>query len=79
MPYCMQCKAELGIDSKSHADVCMHLQILCEHISNFVSICLESGMHLMGLDPAAAAGAAFDASVNGAWAVAPIAALASAG
>ena len=83
MAYCMQCKAELGIDSKRHANVCMHMQIVYEYINRFVSICLESGraasMHLMGLDPTAVAGAAFEAAAKGARAVAPIATLASAG
>jgi hypothetical protein len=53
MAYYMQCKAELGIDSKRHADVCMHMQIVYTYINRFVSICLESGraaiMRLMGL------------------------------
>ena len=53
MAYYMQCKPELGIDSKRHADVCMHMQIVYTYINRFVSICLESGraaiMRLMGL------------------------------
>ena len=83
MAYCIQCKAELGIDSKRHADVCMHMQIVYEYMNRFVSMCLESGraasMHLMGLDPTAVAVAAFEAAVKGARAVATIATLASAG
>ena len=75
MAYCMQCKAELGIDSKRHADVCMHMQIVYKCINHFVSICLESGraasMHLMGLGPTAVAGATFEAAVKGTRAVAP--------
>ena len=53
MAYCMKCKAELGIDNKRHADVCMHMQIVYIYINRFVSICLESGraavMRVMGL------------------------------
>ena len=53
MAYYMQCKAELGIDSKRHADVCIHMQIVYTYINRFVSICLESGraaiIRLMGL------------------------------
>ena len=52
MAYYMQCKAELGIDSKRHVDVCMHMQIVYTCINRFVSICLESGraaiIRLMG-------------------------------
>ena len=53
MAYYMQYKAELGIDSKRHVDVCMHMQIVYTYINRFVSICLESGraaiIRLMGL------------------------------
>ena len=53
MTYYMQCKAELGIYSKRHADVCMHMQIVYTYINCFVSMCLESGrtaiVRLMGL------------------------------
>ena len=49
----MQCKAELGIYSKRHADVCMHMHIVYTYINCFVSMCLESGraaiVCLMGL------------------------------
>ena len=83
MVYCMQCKAEFGINSKRHADVCMHMQIMYTYINRFVSIsCLESGraasMHLMGLGPTAVAGAAFEAAVKFTQAVAPSTALSSA-
>ena len=43
MAYYMQYKAELGIDSKRHVDVCMHMQIVYTYINRFVSMCLESG------------------------------------
>ena len=53
MAYYMQYKAELGIDSKRHVDVCMHMQIVYTYINCFVSMCLESGraaiVCLMGL------------------------------
>ena len=53
MAYYMQYKAELGIDSKRHVDVCMHMQIVYTYINRFVSICMESGrvaiIRLLGL------------------------------
>ena len=83
MAYYMQCKAELGIVTKRHVNVCIHMQIVYTHINRFVTICLESGraasMRLMGLDPTAADGVAFEATVNGARTVAPTPPLASAG
>ena len=82
MAYCMQCKSELGVDNKRHADVCMHMQIVYTYINRFLSICLESGraasMHLMGLGPTAVAGGAFEAAVKDTQAVAPSTALSSA-
>ena len=41
MAYYMQCKAESGIDSKRHADVCMHMQIVYTYINRFVSLFLH--------------------------------------
>ena len=41
MAYYMQFKAELGIDSKRHADVCMHIQIVYAYKPRPVSLFLH--------------------------------------
>ena len=68
MAYYMQCKAELGIDSKRHVDVCMHMQIVytISCINRFVSIYMPGIRQGSNHTPDGAASAASEPAVNGA-------------
>ena len=67
MAYYMQYKAELGIDSKRHVDVCMHMQIVYTYINRVHMHGIRQGSnHTPDGAGHGAAGAAFEAAVNGA-------------